>query len=99
LENARRNHKKALAIAPNFNPALIGLALVEAQMKNYPAANAAIEQAINIEPDRAISYIYQAEIRLLQDNRQGADQALTKAKQLAPSYDTAITNLSGLLAW
>lgn len=96
---AKQAHEKALAIDPNLVPALIGIALAEADLNNLEAANQAIEKAIEKDPTNVVIYIYQAEILYLQQDFSGAETALEKAKEIDPSDGEVIKNLSDILAW
>jgi RNA polymerase-associated protein CTR9 len=51
LDKVFANYKSALNIDPNFIPALIGLACVHYQRKNYKAALSFYQKVLKIQPD------------------------------------------------
>ena len=67
------------------NPAVINLLSTARELKNrgdYPSSAAKLERALRIDPKSVSSYTLLAEVRLLQGQRQAAEQLARKAMSI-----------------
>ncbi len=89
---------KALELTPNFVPALIGRAAINAQRLDYTAAEADLGHALSLKPDAIEALIAIGIIHRKKGNITAAKAALTRALDESPENLTARYNLAVLYA-
>ncbi len=89
---------KALELTPQFVPALIGRAAVNAGNFDYTAAEADLSHALNLQPDSVEALVAIGIIHRKKGNITAAKAALSRALDTDPENVTARYNLAVLLA-
>ena len=83
-EDAESSYRRALALAPDFAPALINLADLYRQQGREAEAAASLEQAVAIQPSSAEAHFALGLARVRQGQRSEAIESLSEAARLAP---------------
>jgi tetratricopeptide (TPR) repeat protein len=98
LRQALAAFETSLKLRPDFLPALVNIAMTQAQLGEAAAAEASLREAIEIEPDNAAA-LFNLGLLLLErgDDRQAEDN-LRAALEAEPRFPAAAYNLCVLLA-
>ncbi len=81
--------EKALAVDPNFLPALRSLGATELQLNNLDAAKTTLLKATTSHPDDSLAWLELARLHRAQGNASAAIEASSKAIQLEPELTDA----------
>lgn len=93
FEEASADYEKAIQADPEYGPAWVGLAECRSSQiglgylndKNYGTARAAVQKALQLDPNLAEAYATRGDIQWLADrNWAGADQSYRRAVTLKP---------------
>ncbi len=98
LTQALAAFETSLKLRPDFLPALVNIAMTQAQLGEAAAAEASLREALEIEPDNAAA-LFNLGLLLLEhgDDRQ-AEEHLRAALEAEPRFPAAAYNLCVLLA-
>src|SRR4030095_13295719 len=86
---------KALAREPKNVDAQVLLANALAGLRNFDGAIAELEEAIQLNPDRSLTYANLGQLEFNRGNRDAAEQAFKRAVELAPSSSMSHLSLGG----
>jgi len=95
-DEARAAFEKALALAPNYTPALEMQVNVDLLDKRYSSAMDQVQRLTGKYPASPIPWLLRAKIELIQRHAEGAETALLKAIDLDPKSQTAYLQLARL---
>ena len=94
---AAKSFQDALAVDDKWVPALIGMAQALIDV-NPPAAEKAVQQALELDPDAVAAHLLKARLELDKSDREAAKASIARAKAINPlSLDTLA--LSGAVAY
>jgi TolB-like protein/Tfp pilus assembly protein PilF len=107
LELAEQYFRRAIEADPRFAPAYVGLSHVLVRQiysrgarrdVNLPEAEAAVETALQLDPELPEAWVASAEFAVDREGVDGAEARLRKAIELNPNYAHAYEKLSDLMS-